>query len=171
MSPLALYTSLMTKGRKITMAFIPEDESKNNSSVNLAPMIDFLFLMLMFFACLAITRVTTRDTDIALVDLEEEVNSVATTASTDLKILNISITENGDYKWVTELRDYRLNTADAIRDELLNHYAKGLLPKDFSKTQVLLKIDRNARWEPIMQAIFAIRDAGFDVRPVYEPKR
>ena len=33
------------------------------------------------------------------------------------------------------------------------------------------KIDREAKWEPIMQAIFSIKDQGFTVHPVYQPNK
>ena len=44
-----------------------------------------------------------------------------------------------------------------------------LLPEDKSRTKVLLHIDRNAKWEPIAQMIFAIREIGYHIHPVYEP--
>src|SRR5262249_944043 len=91
-------------------------------------------------------------------------------ADNDLKIINISITSNGEYKWVTEIKDYLLNTPEEISKELKNQYEKGLIPSDKTKTHVLLKIDKKATWDPILKAIFAIRDAGFDVRPVYVPE-
>lgn len=152
------------------MSFVPEDELKGRSNLNLAPMIDFLFLMLMFFACLAITRVTTKDTDIDLVEIKAETQNAIADADTDFKIIQISITADGQYKWVTEVRDHVMDNADAIGVELLNQYSKGLLPADRLKTQVLLKIDQKATWDPILKAIFAIRDAGFEVRPVYQPE-
>jgi len=152
------------------MSFTPEEELKGSTSPNLAPMIDFLFLMLMFFACLAISRVTTKDTDIDLVEAKTGTEATIADATTDLKIINISITEEGKYKWVTEIRDYMMSTPEAIGEELITQYQKGILPEDRIKTQVLLKIDKNATWEPILKAIFAIRDAGFEVHPVYLPE-
>lgn len=138
--------------------------------MNLAPMIDFLFLMLMFFACLAISRVTTKDTDIDLVEVKPETQSVLADASSDIKFVNISINADGKYRWVTEMRDYAMATPDDIGSELMLQYRKGLLPEDRLKTQVMLRIDKQAKWEPILKAIFAIRDAGFEVRPIYEPE-
>lgn len=152
------------------MSFAPVDEIKGRTSMNLAPMIDFLFLMLMFFACMAISRVTTKDTDIDLVEVKSETHSVLADASSDYKFVHISINAEGKYRWVTEMRDYVMATADEIGNELLLQYRKGLLPEDRLKTQVMLKIDREAKWEPILKAIFAIRDAGFEVRPIYEPE-
>lgn len=138
--------------------------------MNMAPMIDFLFLMLMFFACLAVSRVTTKDTEIDLVEVKPETKAALAATDSDLKIINISINAKGEYKWVTEIRDYLMNTPEDITKELNQEYVKGLLPEDKQKTQVLLKIDKNATWEPILKAIFAIRDAGFEVHPVYEPE-
>ena len=153
------------------MSFIPEDELKSRASLNLAPMIDFLFLMLMFFATLAVTRVTTKDTAIELVEIKPEGRVATTALDTDIHVINISILADGKYKWVTELRDYPMDSAAELGQELQKQYEKGLLPEDKNQTQVFLKIDKNATWDPILRAIFAIREVGYDVRPVYEPER
>lgn len=152
------------------MSFLPAHELQPQSRMNLAPMIDFLFLMLMFFATLAVTRVTTKDTDIDLVAIRPESHSAIASGTTDVKIVNLSITSDGEYRWVTDLRDHSLSSAAEVQSELLRQYQKGLLPRDKAKTQVLLKIDREAQWEPVLQALFAIRQAGFEARPVYEPE-
>lgn len=149
------------------MTFVPDHELKQSNGFTLAPMIDFLFLMLAVFASLAVTRIATRDTEI---DLVKSKRSGSTTSSpADLKIINITIAENGSYKWITDIRDHPLNSAQEIADELAREYQKGLLPHDKLLTQVLLRIDRNARWQPILDALLAIREEGFEVRPVYEP--
>jgi len=150
------------------MTYIPEEELKDQSGLTLAPMIDFLFLMLAVFASLAVSRVIMRDTDIELVKSKIEVSSPLN-SHRDYKLLNITVLEDGTYKWVTEIRDYPMETTDHIAKELLQQYNEGLLPEDKLKTQVLLKIDRNARWESILQVMLAIKEAGFEIRPVYEP--
>jgi biopolymer transport protein ExbD len=152
------------------MSFIPDDELKGRLSLNLAPMIDFLFLLLMFFATLAVTRITTKDTDIQLVEIKSDTTPTTTGKDSDFKIINISINAEGHYKWTTEIKDYAMATSEDINHELNLQYEKGLLPQDKLQTQVMLKIDKNATWQPILKAIFAIRDAGFEVRPVYEPE-
>lgn len=151
------------------MSYVPKDELKPKLGINFAPMIDFLFLMVVFFACLAVSRITTKDLDIDLVRIKEEKADKPSNADYDYKMVNISINEKGEYKWVTEIRDYPMLSAQEIAIELQNQYKKGLLPENKLKTQVLLKIDKQATWDPILQAIFAIRDAGFEVRPVYLP--
>lgn len=153
------------------MSFIPDDELKGRISLNLAPMIDFLFLLLMFFATLAVTRITTKDTEIKLVEIKPETASLATKGDADLKVVHITINAEGKYKWVTEVKDYPMNSSDEIKKELITQYQKGILPEDKTLTHVMLKIDKQATWEPILKAIFAVREAGFDVRPVYEPEK
>jgi biopolymer transport protein ExbD len=152
------------------MSFIPEEELKSKTALNLAPMIDFLFLMLMFFATLAVTRITTKDTDIELVEIKPETHASSSVANSDSKIINININAEGQYKWVTEIHDYDMESPQAIAAELKHQYEQGLLPEDKSQTQILLKIDKKTPWEPILKIIFAIRDEGFEVRPVYEPE-
>lgn len=151
------------------MSFIPQDEVKGYGP-NLAPMIDFLFLMLIFFASLAISRATTKDTQLSLVEIKSETSAPSTLGNMEFKVINISINEKGEFFWITEIRDYLMPSPQDLTKELLLQHQKHLLPEDKSKTQVLLKIDKNATWEPILKAIFAIRDAGFEVRPVYEPE-
>lgn len=150
------------------MSFTPDDAFKGKEGINLAPMIDFLFLMLMFFACMAVSRATSKDTDIELVEVHSDTTTSAI-ADADTKIINIEIDEFGEYTWRTELHDYAMNSAEDIAKELRQQYENGLLPANKNQTQILLKIDRDATWEPILNVIFAIRDAGFSVRPVYEP--
>ena len=153
------------------MSFISEEEIKGKGGNYLAPMIDFLFLMLVFFASLAISRVTTKDTEIDLVKIQPETTVTLAQTGDETKAINVTITDTGEYKWVTEIHDYKMENANSIAEELARQYERGLLPEDKLKTQVFLKIDKKATWEPILQAIFAIRDIGFEVRPVYEPDK
>ncbi len=150
------------------MSFIPEEALKGKEGIQLAPMVDFLFLILMFCACMAMARTTSKDTNIDLVAVREEI-STSMPSDADVKIINISINAAGEYKWITEIKDNPMQSPEEIAEELKSQYEKGLLSKDKAKTQVLLKIDRESKWEPILKVIFAIRDAGFEVRPVYEP--
>lgn len=152
------------------MSLFPQEEFRESNGVNLAPMIDFLFIMLMFFACMAISRVTTKDTSIDLVKAMPSTEASFISSDVDNKIVNITISDEGRYTWVTEVHDYIMNTPEAIAKELILQYRKGILPEEKLKTQVFLKIDKNTRWDPILKAIFAIRDAGFEVRPVYLPE-
>ena len=151
------------------MVFIPEEELKNPKGINLAPMIDFLFLMLVFFASLAISRVSTKDTAIDLVKVQPD-SVVSETKESQYKIVNLSISADNEYRWTTDIRDYAMDTEMDVYDELIRQYEKGILPADPSHTKVLVKIDKAASWEPILKLIFAVRDAGFDIYPVYEPE-
>lgn len=150
------------------MSFVPVDELKDRGGLTFAPMIDFLFLMLAFFACLAVTRVALNDTEISLVQTKSQLPSTITPR--DHKLIHISVLENGDYKWMTEIRDHPMQSAKEISLELQKQYEKGLLPEDKLKTKILLRIDKNARWEPVLKALVAIHEAGFEARPIYEPE-
>jgi len=153
------------------MSFIPEEEIKGKIGANLAPMIDFLFLMLVFFASLAVSRVTTKDTEIELVKILPEPAATLTTGENETQLIYIAINDKNEYKWVTEIRDYEMDSAEAIADELARQYERGLLSENKSKTVVMLKIDKQAQWEPILKVIFSIREIGFEIRPVYEPEK
>lgn len=152
------------------MSFIPDENLKSSGShFSMAPMIDFLFLMLAFFATLAVSRASLYDTKLNLVQLKTEEGSVPIKKTNDPHQINLSITGNGEYKWVTEIQSYPMDTLQRIKKELNYQHKIGLLPKDKQQTQVLLHIDKNASWDPVAKLIFAIREEGFEAFPVYEP--
>lgn len=152
------------------MSFIPEEELKPKGGINLAPMIDFLFLMLAIFASIAVLRMTTKDTDIDLVQLNSSVDSsINSIDENKFSFVTINIYQDGTYKWSTELEDYPMSLQE-VSQELFHQHEKGILPKDKSKTHVMLKIDKKADWESILSMIFCIRNLGFEVHPLYEPK-
>ena len=130
-------------------------------------MIDFLFLMLALFATLAISRASLYDSEIELASLKPE-GSSATLRSGQIQQINLSIHADGSYKWLTEFQEYPIESVAALQEELSRQYQIGALPQDKSKTEILLHIDKKAPWEPIVQAIFGIRELGFTTHPVYE---
>lgn len=151
------------------MSFIPDENLKASSHFNMAPMIDFLFLMLAFFATLAVSRATLYDTKLSLVQLKTEDGAIPVKKTEDPHQINLSITQAGEYKWVTEIQTYPMEDLKRIKKELNYQHKIGLLPKDKQQTQVLLHIDKNASWDPVAKLIFAIREEGFEAFPIYEP--
>ncbi len=150
------------------MSIIPEEEIKQYGSLNLAPMVDFLFLVVAVFATLAVTRSALFDNDIQLVKVKPQENSSDTTASREQYIINLSIDEEGRYKWLTEFNEYWIESVAVIKQELQRQQTLGLLPKEKEKTKVLVHIDKRSQWDPIVQLIFAIRETGFEIHPVYD---
>lgn len=132
-------------------------------------MIDFLFLMLALFATLAVSRAALYDAEVELVELKPE-KGAASLRAKEIQQVNLTITAAGGYKWLTEFQEYPMETVQAIQEELARQYQMGALPQDKSKTEVLLHIDRKAPWDPIAKAIFAIREVGFNARPVYDAR-
>ena len=128
-------------------------------------MVDFLFLMLALFAFLALSRTIPLDTDIRLAELKSE----GIHAKSDLQQVNLSISKTGGYKWLTEFEDYPMQNVKEIQQEISRQYQIGVLPQDKTKTEVLLHIDELAPWKPIAEAIFAIRELGFEAHPIYDP--
>lgn len=151
------------------MSLIPEEKLKPHLSMNLAPMIDFLFLMLAFFATLAVTRATLFDTNLDLVKLQKEKEAKLVYSKDDISQINLSISKEGLYKWITEIRDYPMQSIKEIQNELFHQYNIGVLSEDKSKTQILLHIDKKAPWVSIASLIFAIRELGFEALPIYKP--
>lgn len=151
------------------MSLIPDEELKSPGSMNLAPMVDFLFLIIAVFATLAITRAALFDSEVSLVKLTPENESSTLQPYNPHYIVNLSITEEGTYKWITEGSEFVMESLEAVRGELSKQQELGLLPKEKELTKVLLHIDKKAQWEPIAKAIFSVREAGFEIHPVYEP--
>ncbi len=149
------------------MSFVPE-ENTSAPSINLAPMIDFLFLMLAFFASLAASRNSLQETRVDIVSVERENKSSQESKDVE-SIVQIIINKNNALSWVTEIKDYPMASANAIQKELERQVAVKTL-RAGKHTKVLLKIDKEANWEAILEVIFAIRKAGFESYPLYEEK-
>lgn len=150
-------------------SIIPDEEIRRESYVNLAPMVDFLFLVLAVFATLAVTRAALYDKEVNLVKItpsKEEINSAG---HNEFYTVILSVTGDGQYKWITEFNEYVMNSIPSIQEELVKQQDLGLLPKEKEKIKVLLLIDKTAKWEPIAQLIFSVKQAGYQIHPVYEP--
>ena len=100
------------------MSLIPEDKLKPSLTTNLAPMIDFVFLMLAFFATLAVTRASLYDTQLELVKLSKPPTSTKVYSKEEKTQINLSVTREGTYKWITEIQDYPMASLEKIQNEL-----------------------------------------------------
>jgi biopolymer transport protein ExbD len=152
------------------MSLIPEEELRSNGHVNLAPMVDFLFLVLAVFAVLAITRTALFDADISLVKLKSSEDKLPAKSSETPYFVNISVKSDGSYSWIAESQQFVMENVLAIQHELIKQQQLGLLPDEKERIKVLLHIDKGAQWEPISKVIFGVREDGFNIHPVYEPK-
>ena len=152
------------------MSLIDQEKLKSRSNFNFAPMIDFLFLMLAFFATLAVSRASLYDTKLSLAQLSPEQGATQIKPNEEPYQINLSISKDGDYKWVTEVQSYSMDNLEKIKNEIKYQYNIGLLPQNKNQTQVLLHIDKNASWEIVAKLIFAIREEGFEAFPIYEPE-
>ncbi len=148
---------------------IPEEELRSQKNLNLAPMVDFLFLILAVFAVLAVTRTALYDSEVNLVQMESRTPPPSLSESKPGHTVLLSINGQGQYKWVTEFNEFLLEGVEAIQYELRKQTELGLLPAEKERTKVLLHIDKNAQWESIARVIFAVKEAGFQISPVYTP--
>lgn len=148
---------------------IPEDELEVRRGLNLAPMVDFLFLILAVFAVLAVTRTALYDSEVNLVKMDSHAPPPTMAEAQPGYTILLSVSSEGQYKWVTEFNEFMLETVDSVKNELFRQEGLGLLPEDKSKTKVLLHIDKDANWESIARIIFAIKETGYQISPVYTP--
>jgi biopolymer transport protein ExbD len=151
------------------MSLIPDEEMQKSGFVNLAPMVDFLFLIVALFAVFAVTRAALFDTEVNLVKIRPEKEGAMAPGYNDRYVVNLGVTSDGRYKWITEVSEFLLDSAPAIEKQLIKMQAQGELPQEKERTKVLLHIDKEATWDTIAQAIFTVREAGFEIHPVYEP--
>lgn len=149
---------------------IPEEELRSQKSLNLAPMVDFLFLILAIFAVMAVTRTMLYDSEVQMVKMDTKTPLVGTADAPNGYTILISIDREGQFKWVTEFNEFLLEGVESIPRELKRQQSLGLLPKDKEKIKILLQIDRNVQWHHVATAIFALREAGFPISPVYSPE-
>jgi biopolymer transport protein ExbD len=151
------------------MDLIPHDDLKPANGFNFAPMIDFLFLMLSLFATLALSRTALYDSEISLAELKPTPTDKNVAVSQQIQQINLTIDNSGAYQWITEFQQHPMNSVQDIQNEISRQYLLGALSKDKTKTEILLHIDQNAPWMAIANLIFAVKELGFSVHPVYEP--
>ena len=150
------------------MDLIPHEDLKPTTGFNFAPMIDFLFLMLALFATLAISRTALYDSEIHLASLKPNPRDTHIKPTLKTQQINLTISGQGTYKWITEFQEHPMENIQEIQQELSRQYQIGVLSQDKEKTEVLLHIDQNAPWKKVADLIFAVKELGFSVHPVYE---
>ena len=148
------------------MELIPAEEIRKSNMMNLTPMVDFLFLVVAVFAILAVTRSTLFDSEVHLAKVQTEPNVSSTSQA--IHVVNLSVTEQGQYRWITEFNEYAMHDVQAILQELSKQQKLGLLPTEKEKTKILLHVDKKAEWDPVIQLIYALKKTGFAIHPVYE---
>jgi biopolymer transport protein ExbD len=150
------------------MNLVPDEELKGKSSLNLAPMVDFLFLIVAVFATIAVTRAALFDSEVNLVKINQIDKAIPTIQDSELSVINLAVTAAGQYKWITEFNEFLMENIAAIEQELSKQQQLGLIPQESDKTKILLHVDRKAQWEPVVQLIFSLKREGFQISPVYE---
>lgn len=140
---------------------------KKESSINLAPMVDFLFLIGAMFAILALSKTALIHSDLDLVHVKplDQVLFQEKFSSP----FHIAITKEGYYKWIKESQEELLDSLDVVKKQFLQQ--KTLEDSSVSHpVKVFLHIDQEAQWQPIAQAIVALQSEGVTICPVYEVK-
>lgn len=148
------------------MDLIPDEELKAKGMINLAPMVDFLFLVIALFATLAVTRTALFDSEITLAKVKQ--TQTDPSDKKNLHIINLSVAKNGEYRWITEFNEYAMDGIPSILQELSKQQDLGILSSDRSKTKILLHIDRKTEWDPIAQLVYSLKKTGYLIHPVYE---
>lgn len=138
---------------------------KQERPLNLAPCIDFLFILLVIFATAAISREVIRSHQVELAQVE---GSSSSKQSPNHQALIISINSAGNYIWNGQLKDYPMPTIQAVVRELKVRKKSSALKNQLPP--VYLRIDAIAPWEKIATLLTAIEQEGFEAYPLLEEK-
>lgn len=147
---------------------IPDEQLKQFEKVQWAPMVDFLFIVIIVFATIAITRNVVHDRELRLAKALGKKESALSIEKPSSHVVNLSINHLGKYKWLTESNEICLESAKQLGERLILLRNQKQLPSQARRVKILLHIDKTAPWQPIADAIFAVREAGYDVHPVYQ---
>lgn len=139
---------------------IPEEELRRHTGINFAPMVDFLFLIIAVFAVLLVARSALYHTDVSLVTAKPAKSDSAVPPFYTAAPIVLSVLEDGSYKWVGPFQEYVMPDVKSVQKHLAPHLAE--------KPKILLKVDKSASWDAVAQLIFAVREAGFPIYPLYE---
>ena len=145
------------------MSLIPDEVWKRQERINLAPMVDFLFLVIVALFCILIARSSLHTSKgIQLVAVDPRHGGTSQSAPV------LGIDELGTYWWREQGLDLLMVDVQTIADELQKRRSSGLLPSDPAQAKVLVRIDRRARWESVASLFLAVKGAGFTPLPLYE---
>lgn len=131
------------------MALLKRHEIPESTSINITPLLDIIFLLLVFFL---LTSSLVRPTQIEL-DLPDSTSGVK--APDSVETIVISYRYAGDAPFIT------LNT-EPVPDLAALGTAMTALKADMLQTpQVQLQIDRTVAYQDVIRLIDTVRDAGF----------
>lgn len=147
---------------------IPEDELKHFEKGGWAPMVDFLFVIIIVFATIAITRNVVQDRELRLAQPLQQQKTTHQVQHNAVHVINLSINHLGRYKWLSNSNEIVFDSAKQLGERLISLRNQHRLPTQTDRVKILLYIDKTAPWQPIADAIFAVREAGYDVHPVYQ---
>ncbi len=147
------------------MTLIPDEQLQTKASINLAPMVDFLFLVLCIFVVVALTRSNLLKTEVSLSQSPKNQEDAQLKPLSNTETIHLIINDLGQYKWLSESESVLIQNIQLIQEKIREE--KALSPQK-EKIKILLHIDKHAPWDPIAQAIVAIREVGAEVHPVYE---
>ena len=150
------------------MGLIPEEELKGRFSLNLAPMVDFLYVVIVIFAILIVTKSPLFEEQIKLVKMTGQAERLQPNATPTQAVMHIAVHANGTYGWQVGERKESFSQVEELEKRLIELKNRGDLPLPNPETKVLLHIDKQAQWKRIAAAIFGIKKIGYQIHPVFE---
>jgi biopolymer transport protein ExbD len=144
------------------MNLIPDRELMRQERVYMAPMVDFLFLIIAALMSLLVIRVAAYDMNIRLAEAQPSVNDHQLFFS-EAPFIVLSIDSYGIYRWVTDKQEERMGK-EQIEEKLKEEASlfQDSLPK------VLLYIDQSANWQSIADLLVTVQKSGFIAYPLYQ---
>ena len=133
---------------------IQRDESSEESVINISPLLDVMFILIIFFLATATFR-EEEETDLEVTLPESAI--VPATLSAKLKTIIINVHEDGTYLVNNPVSHRREKMAiDVMREELSSSLVKN------PNQKVLVRGDRKAYHEAVANAMACCKEVGFN---------
>jgi biopolymer transport protein ExbD len=145
------------------MSLIPDRELMKQEKINLAPMVDFLFLVVAALTSLLLVRIAVYDMNIHLAQAKPSEKDKQLFFS-EAPFIVLSVDSYGIYRWISE-QEEQMMQRDEIEKRLEQQSA---LFKEMSPLKVLVYIDRSAQWQAVADLLLAIQRAGLIAHPLYQ---
>lgn len=150
------------------MSLIPDSELSQSKGLNMAPMVDLLFILLAVIIVAFITRAAIFDTEFKLVKAKTE-EKIPIDTSAALKGLMVKVFEKGLYTLTFEGTETSYENVEELSSAISKLVNEHKITK--SEHPVLLKIEKDSKWESVAEVILKTKQIGLEVRPLYEQER
>ncbi len=149
------------------MSLIPDEELNCQRGMNLAPMVDFLFLIIAILSTMVLTKAFLFDSNLEMAKVQ---TSQELAQNTDPRgLLHLALDPSGNCRWLLENAAPKATELTHLSEDVQAFQKLGLFPSS-DNVKIFLHIDSHTEWGTAINAILAARETGYSVHPVFEKK-